>query len=71
MFIKRQNLQFFLPVCTSLCVSGVLDIECWGVTYTPERVCALKNTSIDLSCSYKYPAGHTVIKSVWFIKEQY
>ncbi|KAK3528293.1 hypothetical protein QTP86_030755, partial [Hemibagrus guttatus] len=51
------------PVC-------VLGKECWGVTYTPERVCALKNTSIDLSCSYKYPAGHTVIKSVWFIKEQ-
>ncbi|KAG7315360.1 hypothetical protein KOW79_021448 [Hemibagrus wyckioides] len=51
------------PVC-------VLGKECWGVTYTPERVCALKDTSIDLSCSYKHPAGHTVIKSVWFIKEQ-
>ncbi|KAG7315469.1 hypothetical protein KOW79_021557 [Hemibagrus wyckioides] len=51
------------PVC-------VLGIECWGVTYTPEHVCALKNTSIDLSCSYKYPAGLTVIKSVWFIKVQ-
>ncbi|KAG7315470.1 hypothetical protein KOW79_021558 [Hemibagrus wyckioides] len=48
----------------------VLGIECWGVTYTPEHVCALKNTSINLSCSYKYPAGLTVIKSVWFIKEQ-
>ncbi|XP_060715715.1 B-cell receptor CD22-like [Tachysurus vachellii] len=51
------------PVC-------VLGKQCWGVTYTAERVCALKNTSVDLSCSYKYPAGHTVIKSVWFIKEQ-
>ncbi|KAK3509949.1 hypothetical protein QTP70_023771 [Hemibagrus guttatus] len=51
----------------AVCVFGK---DCWGVTYTPERVCALKNTSIDLSCSYKYPAGHTVIKSVWFIKEQ-
>ncbi|XP_053472446.1 uncharacterized protein LOC128602585 [Ictalurus furcatus] len=48
----------------------VLGKECWGVTYTPERVCALKDTSIDLSCSYKHPAGHTVIKSVWFIKDQ-
>ncbi|XP_053532472.1 uncharacterized protein LOC108259384 isoform X1 [Ictalurus punctatus] len=51
----------------SVCVLGK---ECWGVTYTPERVCALKDTSIDLSCSYKHPAGHTVIKSVWFIKDQ-
>ncbi|XP_060714799.1 sialoadhesin-like [Tachysurus vachellii] len=49
------------PVC-------VLGKQCWGVTYTAERVCALKNTSVDLSCSYKYPAGLTVIKSVWFFK---
>ncbi|GAA6070091.1 Fc receptor-like protein 5 isoform X4, partial [Tachysurus ichikawai] len=52
------------PVC-------VLGQKCCGVTYTAERVCALKNTSVDLSCSYKYPAGHTVIKSVWFIKKVY
>ncbi|XP_047668330.1 B-cell receptor CD22-like isoform X3 [Tachysurus fulvidraco] len=51
------------PVC-------VLGIECWGVTYTAEHVCALKNTSVVLSCSYKYPAGLTVIKSLWFIKVQ-
>ncbi|XP_053085274.1 sialoadhesin-like [Pangasianodon hypophthalmus] len=51
------------PVC-------VLGQDCWGVTYTPDHVCALKDTSIDLSCSYKHPAGLTVIKSVWFIKEQ-
>ncbi|KAL6461864.1 hypothetical protein MHYP_G00300090 [Metynnis hypsauchen] len=51
------------PVC-------VLGKECWGVTYTPECVCALKGSSVDLSCSYKHPGGHTVTKSVWFIKEQ-
>ncbi|XP_036416962.1 sialoadhesin-like [Colossoma macropomum] len=48
-----------------VCVLG----DCWGVTYTPERVCALKGSSVDLSCSYN-PGGHTVTKSVWFIKEQ-
>ncbi|XP_072527208.1 uncharacterized protein [Salminus brasiliensis] len=48
----------------------VLGKECWGVTYTAERVCALKGSSVDLSCSYKYPGGLTVTKSVWFIKEQ-
>ncbi|GAA6089509.1 sialoadhesin-like [Tachysurus ichikawai] len=51
------------PVC-------VLGKQCWGVTYTAKRVCVLKNTSVDLSCAYKYPAGHTVIKSVWFFKKQ-
>ncbi|XP_072526954.1 sialoadhesin-like [Salminus brasiliensis] len=50
--------------------SGVLGKQCWGVTYTAKRVCALKGSSVDLSCSYKYPGGHTVTKSVWFIKEQ-
>ncbi|XP_076875680.1 B-cell receptor CD22-like [Brachyhypopomus gauderio] len=43
---------------------------CWGVTYTLEHVCALKGSSVNLSCSYKYPGGHTVTKSFWFIKEQ-
>ncbi|XP_036416960.1 B-cell receptor CD22-like [Colossoma macropomum] len=50
----------------SVCVLGK---ECWGVTYTPECVCALKGSSVDLSCSYN-PGGQTVTKSVWFIKEQ-
>ncbi|KAI4883465.1 hypothetical protein NFI96_006705, partial [Prochilodus magdalenae] len=53
----------------NLTVTGVLGRECWGVTYTPEHVCALKGSSVDLSCSYN-PGGHTVTKSVWFIKEQ-
>ncbi|XP_053347647.1 uncharacterized protein LOC128518519 isoform X2 [Clarias gariepinus] len=48
----------------------VLGKGCWGVTYTRNHVCALKGTSIDLSCSYKHPAGLTVIESVWFITEQ-
>ncbi|XP_072526990.1 uncharacterized protein [Salminus brasiliensis] len=48
----------------------VLGKQCWGVTYIAERVCALKGSSVNLSCSYKYPGGLTVTKSVWFIKEQ-
>ncbi|KAG7315508.1 hypothetical protein KOW79_021596 [Hemibagrus wyckioides] len=55
--------------CSRVAGTSVLGKKCWGVTYTPEHVCALKNTSIDLSCSYKYPAGLTVTKSVWFIKK--
>ncbi|KAF5897921.1 B-cell receptor CD22-like, partial [Clarias magur] len=41
--------------------------KCWGVTYKTKHVCALKGTSIDLSCSYKHPADLTVRKKVWFI----
>ncbi|KAL7865175.1 hypothetical protein SRHO_G00104220 [Serrasalmus rhombeus] len=40
----------------------------WGVTYTPERVCALKGSSINLSCTYKHPEGLTVTRSFWFIE---
>ncbi|KAG9261052.1 sialoadhesin-like isoform X1, partial [Astyanax mexicanus] len=55
---------------TILHLSGVFGTECWGVTYSPQHVCALKGSSVDLSCSYKYPEGHTVTKTVWFVKYQ-
>ncbi|KAL7833922.1 hypothetical protein AOLI_G00288820 [Acnodon oligacanthus] len=51
------------PVC-------ILGKQCWGVTHTPEHVCALKGSSVDLSCSYKHPAEHTVTELVWFVKKQ-
>ncbi|XP_036419991.1 uncharacterized protein LOC118803638 isoform X1 [Colossoma macropomum] len=42
--------------------------EQWGVTYTAEHVCALKGSSVNLSCTYKHPEGLRVTKSLWFIK---
>ncbi|XP_036428422.1 B-cell receptor CD22-like [Colossoma macropomum] len=45
--------------------------EQWGVTYTPERVCALKGSSVNFSCTYKHPEGLTVTKSLWFIESQW
>ncbi|KAL7882317.1 hypothetical protein AOLI_G00091660 [Acnodon oligacanthus] len=45
-----------------------LGFQQWVVTYTPERVCALKGSSVDLSCTYKHPEGLTVTKSLWFIE---
>ncbi|KAL7865131.1 hypothetical protein SRHO_G00103780 [Serrasalmus rhombeus] len=43
----------------------------WGVTYTAGRVCALKGSSVDLSCSYKHPEGLTVTESLWYIESQW
>ncbi|KAG5855767.1 hypothetical protein ANANG_G00000020, partial [Anguilla anguilla] len=56
-------------VCVCVCVyfSGVLSQRGWGVTYTPERICALKGSSVDMSCTYSYPTSHTVQKTFWFI----
>ncbi|KAI5614380.1 B-cell receptor CD22-like, partial [Silurus asotus] len=54
----------------SLYVSGVISKAYWRVTYTPDHVCALKGTSVDLSCSYTHPAELTVRTSVWFITQK-
>ncbi|KAL6484138.1 hypothetical protein MHYP_G00061830 [Metynnis hypsauchen] len=38
------------------------------MNYAPQRVCALKGSSVDLSCTYKHPEGLTVTRSLWFIE---
>ncbi|XP_054865779.1 sialic acid-binding Ig-like lectin 10 [Amphiprion ocellaris] len=47
----------------------------WGVTYTSPHICALKGSTVDISCTYTYPTrinGHvtTVEKTFWFIELQ-
>ncbi|XP_067115023.1 LOW QUALITY PROTEIN: B-cell receptor CD22-like [Osmerus mordax] len=48
-----------------LCSVAVVLGQDWGVTYTLQSVCALRGSSVDLSCSYTYPSGHTVTKTEW------
>ncbi|KAG9271760.1 hemicentin-1-like, partial [Astyanax mexicanus] len=55
----------------TLCVPGKLGEKQWGMTYTPDSVCALEGSSVDLSCSYKHPGGLRVTESFWFINEQH
>ncbi|KAI2646267.1 Sialoadhesin [Labeo rohita] len=38
---------------------------CWDVTYTSTRVCALVNSTVDISCTYSHPSDHTVNKTFW------
>ncbi|KAL0159964.1 hypothetical protein M9458_043689, partial [Cirrhinus mrigala] len=38
---------------------------CWDVTYTSRRVCALVGSTVDISCTYSHPSGHTVNKTFW------
>ncbi|XP_050959595.1 sialoadhesin-like isoform X2 [Labeo rohita] len=47
---------------SSVCVS---QRGCWDVTYTSTRVCALVNSTVDISCTYSHPSGHTVNKTFW------
>ncbi|XP_071245858.1 uncharacterized protein [Salvelinus alpinus] len=46
-------------------VAVVLGQDGWSVTYTPQRICALRGSTVDLTCSYTYPSG-TVTKTRWF-----
>ncbi|RXN18697.1 sialoadhesin-like isoform X1 [Labeo rohita] len=47
---------------SSVCVS---NSGCWDVTYTSTRVCALVNSTVDISCTYSHPSDHTVNKTFW------
>ncbi|XP_030018728.1 B-cell receptor CD22-like [Sphaeramia orbicularis] len=44
----------------------------WGVTYTSTQICALKGSTVDMSCTYTYPSKirkqkTKVEKTFWFI----
>ncbi|KAJ8262670.1 hypothetical protein COCON_G00151270 [Conger conger] len=60
-------MAFSTLLVTLLTVSGVLGQNRWGVTYTPERICALNGSSVDMRCTYSYPTSHKVQKAFWFI----
>ncbi|XP_067260867.1 B-cell receptor CD22-like [Chanodichthys erythropterus] len=37
----------------------------WGVSYSPSHICALKNSSVIMNCTYTYPTGHKIMKVFW------
>ncbi|XP_034451845.1 sialoadhesin-like [Hippoglossus hippoglossus] len=46
----------------------------WGVSYTSTEICAIRGSTMDITCTYTYPSmlDHhvtTVQKNFWFIKE--
>ncbi|KAJ8001590.1 hypothetical protein DPEC_G00171050, partial [Dallia pectoralis] len=56
-------------VFTLLYVSVELGQDDWGVTYSPQSICVLKGSTVELSCTYKYPSGPKVNETFWFTKE--
>ncbi|XP_036453773.1 sialoadhesin-like [Colossoma macropomum] len=42
------------------------DKNCWSVTYSDRRVCALEGSSVDFPCTYSYPRDQTVTKTFWY-----
>ncbi|XP_064816137.1 uncharacterized protein LOC135532589 [Oncorhynchus masou masou] len=49
-------------------VAVVLGQDGWSVTYTTQSICTLKGSTVELTCSYTYPSGHTVTTTYWFNK---
>ncbi|RXN14307.1 sialoadhesin-like isoform X1 [Labeo rohita] len=45
---------------------SVSQSGCWDVTYTSTRVCALVNSTVDISCTYSHPSNYTVNKTFWY-----
>ncbi|KAM9363779.1 B-cell receptor CD22-like [Symphorus nematophorus] len=42
----------------------------WGVTYSSTEICAFKGSTVDISCTFRYPSTvKTVEKKFWFTKE--
>ncbi|KAI9529157.1 hypothetical protein NQZ68_013464 [Dissostichus eleginoides] len=47
----------------------------WGVTYSSTEICAVKGSTVEISCSYRYPSriyGHenTVQETFWFTQKK-
>ncbi|XP_058601642.1 carcinoembryonic antigen-related cell adhesion molecule 6-like isoform X2 [Onychostoma macrolepis] len=53
-----------LPLIVLLMIHGVSGAD-WGVSYSHSHICALKNSSVIMSCTYTYPTGYKIKKVFW------
>ncbi|XP_048051220.1 sialic acid-binding Ig-like lectin 12 isoform X3 [Megalobrama amblycephala] len=61
-----------LPLVFLLMIHGVSSAG-WGVSYSPSHICALKDSSVIMNCTYTYPIGYKIEKVFWtkeFIKSE-
>ncbi|XP_051560163.1 uncharacterized protein LOC127444682 [Myxocyprinus asiaticus] len=54
-----------LPLIFLLMILGVYSAADWGVTYSRPYICALKGSSVIMSCTYKYPSRRQIYKVFW------
>ncbi|KAK0152643.1 Basement membrane-specific heparan sulfate proteoglycan core protein [Merluccius polli] len=58
---------------TCLFFTALQGNDDWGVTYTSSNVCALRGSTVEISCTYRYPKKQdgryiTVQKTLWLTK---
>uniref|UniRef100_A0A8C1H7F8 B-cell receptor CD22 n=1 Tax=Cyprinus carpio carpio TaxID=630221 RepID=A0A8C1H7F8_CYPCA len=54
----------YISPAVQLSVTWVSSAD-WGVNYRHSQMCALKNSSVIMSCNYTYPTGHQIMKVFW------
>ncbi|XP_051720385.1 B-cell receptor CD22-like isoform X2 [Ctenopharyngodon idella] len=55
-----------LPLVFLLMIHGVCSQrEDWHVSYSPSHICALKDSSVIMNCTYTYPAGYQIMRVFW------
>ncbi|XP_056586250.1 B-cell receptor CD22-like [Triplophysa dalaica] len=54
------------PLIFLLMIHGVYSADDdWSVTYSSSHICALKNSTVTINCTYKYPTGHNITEVFW------
>ncbi|XP_042573222.1 carcinoembryonic antigen-related cell adhesion molecule 5-like [Cyprinus carpio] len=53
-----------LPLIFLLVIHGVSSAD-WGVSYGHSHICALKDSSVIMSCNYTYPTEYQIRKVFW------
>ncbi|XP_063739737.1 B-cell receptor CD22-like isoform X2 [Eleginops maclovinus] len=52
-----------------LSVHVVQGQDVWGVTYSATEICAVKGSTVAISCTYTYPSGRYIaLSNFWFTK---
>ncbi|XP_077057507.1 B-cell receptor CD22-like [Siphateles boraxobius] len=53
-----------LPLIFLLMIHGVCS-QIEGVSYSPSHICALKDSTVIMNCTYTYPTGRQIMKVFW------
>ncbi|XP_009293431.4 B-cell receptor CD22-like isoform X2 [Danio rerio] len=62
-----RSFRASLPLILVIMTAGSDGQQGWGVNYSPSSVCALKGSTVKISCTVKYPHDHQ-LRSVYWTK---
>uniref|UniRef100_A0A672LGM2 B-cell receptor CD22 n=1 Tax=Sinocyclocheilus grahami TaxID=75366 RepID=A0A672LGM2_SINGR len=62
--VMSVRMALLLPLIFSLMIHRVSSAD-WVVSYSPSHICALKDSSVIMNCTYTYPTGYQIKKAFW------